>query len=498
MKTNILLTLAFFVLCSTHVYAQDYDLNTYDFRYQKYRGLSLDFDLGSNGNQSFNSTQDTFARDSTFSNSHSNSSSFNISPSYFSFTNTDALQRTVSASIRGNFNFDSDKTVSTNGRASDRGVNNEVDLSYSNTSLFYSGEKFKYFQVSTRSEFNNMCRRQKFENGLTEEMKDWSIDNSTSVSYGFGRGRINDVTDAVQAMFILQDLHELDGVTYSNEQIENIAKGITEIKNARYLDFRIGYKTQLRMLDRVLLANGVSVKNSVDYFTTISDNWLYANRIQRSSGSRWTHYVTADNYYRVMTSNEKNSRGNDVYGYKYSIERFLLPRFHLRTAFTRTTQKSLYVQRGFGFTASSGFQFIRNNAAGDYSLEPINRSEIEFGTASEEIESLTVISGTYNYLYQPNTRSTWTINIRPTLVFAQTLPKYASSSATRNRRTLQPYLNINSDYYHWFSPHLNVRAAGSLAIRSSFNNREDEFVYQKSQYADFDYNLSLGLNYQLF
>lgn len=55
MKNNLLFTLGFLILCSTHVYAQDYDLNTYDFRYQKYRGLSLDFDLGSNGRQIFNS-----------------------------------------------------------------------------------------------------------------------------------------------------------------------------------------------------------------------------------------------------------------------------------------------------------------------------------------------------------------------------------------------------------------------------------------------------------
>ena len=252
------------------------------------------------------------------------------------------------------------------------------------------------------------------------------------------------------------------------------------------------------MLDSVLRENGVTGENSIDYFTTISDNWLYANRAFRTSGSSWIHYITADNYFRERTTNNKNSRGGNIYGYKYLIDRYLLPRFHLRTAFTRSIQKSLYVQRGFGFTASSGFQYIRQHAAGDYSLEPINRSQIEFGTTAEEIESLTVLTGTYNYLFQPNTRNIWKIDVRPILVFAQTLPKYASSTATKERRTLQSYLYVNSDYYHWFSPHLNFRASGGLVLESGFNTREDELLYQKDQSASFNYNLSVGLNYQLF
>jgi len=103
------------VMSSTITFAQDYDLNSYDFRYQKFRGLTFDFDLGNSGSQDFTSRQDTFTRDSTFSNSSNNSLSFDFSPSYFSVENTDALQRTVSASLRGDFSYSLGKTVQTQG-----------------------------------------------------------------------------------------------------------------------------------------------------------------------------------------------------------------------------------------------------------------------------------------------------------------------------------------------------------------------------------------------
>ncbi|MEY2925336.1 MAG: hypothetical protein RLZZ337_1886 [Bacteroidota bacterium] len=58
-------TLLFLVLLVSRIatFAQDYDLNTYDFRYQKFRGLTLNFDLGSNGNRIITSSIDTVFRD---------------------------------------------------------------------------------------------------------------------------------------------------------------------------------------------------------------------------------------------------------------------------------------------------------------------------------------------------------------------------------------------------------------------------------------------------
>jgi hypothetical protein len=482
------------VMSSITTFAQDYDLNSYDFRYQKFRGLTFDFDLGNSGSQDFTSSQDTFTRDSTFNNTGESFTSFNFNPSYFSFTNTDELQRTVNASFAGDFSFGVDKNVSTDGIVSNRDMTNDLYLSYSNTSCFYTGEKFKYLQVSTQSTFDNRGRIQKLKGETNEELKDWSFGNRTSVSYGFGTGRMNNVTDAVQAMFMLEDLKALNGANYSNEQIEGIAQGITLIRNARYLDFRIGYKTQLKMLDSVLRRNGVDGEQSIDYFTIISDNWLYANRAARVSGSSWTHFASLDNKYYETLENNRNNSGD----YNYSGYKRLSPSFSLNTTFTRFWQKSLFVQKGFTFRAKSSLQYLRYRGYSGTLLEPIKRDEIELGTPSEQIESVTILSGTYSYLFQPNTRNTWMVNVMPVLVFAQTLPKYASTIAIRDRTTLQPRVSVNSDYYHWFSPHLNMRASGTIGVNSNFYTSEDESFYQKRQNSRLSYDLSFGINYQLF
>jgi hypothetical protein len=497
MKNNLLFTLGFLILCSTHVYAQDYDLNTYDFRYQKYRGLSLDFDLGSNGRQIFNSRQDTFARDSTFSNSHSNSSSFNFSPRYFSFINTDALQRTVNASMRGDFNFDSDKAVSTSGRSSSRSLDNELALVYSNTSRFYSGDKFKYFQVTTRSGFDNMGFRQKNKNDLNEEMKDWSIDNSTSVSYGFGRGRINNVTDAVQAMFILQDLQELNGANFSNEQVEAIAKGITLIRNNRYLDFRIGYKTQLRMLDSVLQANDVSKEKSIDYFATISDNWLYANRANRSSGSSWTHYATLSNRFGYgVTNREFNLLSNPRY--EYRREQQLNPSVSINTGYAYSHQQSLHVQTSYRFTASTGIDYAINDNEYAYETVPIKDEDPEL-TYNERVRWISSLRGNYQYLYQANTRNLLTVNVSPFVQIERDIPQYMTPAISgRNAYNIVPSISANANYYHWFSPHLNINASGFLSTNGRYALDQNDVQYKKSQGTSINYDVRFGINYQLF
>ena len=497
MKNNLLFTLGFLILCSTHVYAQDYDLNTYDFRYQKYRGLSLDFDLGSNGRQIFNSRQDTFARDSTFSNSHSNSSSFVFSPSYFSFTNTDALQRTVSASMRGDFSYDLNKNVSNQGSDRNNSRDNRLDVFYSNTSRKYAGNSFKYFRFSSNL---NLDRDKVYieSNGEPRSQSNsYEIINATSLSYGFGRGRLDQVTDAVQSMFILKDLEKLSGKTYTNEQVEAIAKGITLIRNNRYLDFRIGYKTQLKMLDSVLQANGVSKEKSIDYFATISDNWLYANRANRSSGSIWTHYATLSNRFGYgVTNREENLLSSPRY--EYRREQQLTPSVSINTGYAYFHQQSLHVQTSYRFAASTGLDYAINDNEYAYETVPI-KDEDKDPYYNERVRWISSLRGNYQYLYQANTRNLLTVNVSPFVQIERELPQYRTPAISGLKAYgISPNIGANANYYHWFSPHLNINASGFLSTNGRYALDQNDVQYQKSQGTSINYDVRFGINYQLF
>ncbi len=485
------------IASTTGVYAQDYDLNTYDFRYQNYRGLSLDFDLGSNGRQSFNSLQDNFFRDSTFSNSHSNSSSFVFSPSYFSVTNTDALQRGVNASVRGDFSYNLTKNKGTQGTNGNKMGNNQLDLFYANTSRKYTGNRFKYFRFSSNM---NLERNMEYGEGNGEKTQKYgnnSLVNETSVSYGFGKGRMNLVSDAVQAMFILQDLQSIDGANYANEKVEAIAQGITLIRNRRYLDFRIGYKAQLRMLDSVLQANGISSEKSIDYFTTISDNWLYANRANRASGSVWTHYATAANGFRRSVGNsERNLLSNP--DYRYSRQQLLNPSVYGNTSYAYSHQQSLHVQTSYNFTASTGLDYAIHDNESAYDTEPIE-DEHKDPYYYETVRWISSLQGNYQYLYQANTRNLLTVNISPFVQIRRDLPQYRTPTISGLKTyEISPNITANANYYHWFSPHLNINASGFLSTNGRYALDQNDVRYQKSQLTSINYDLRFGINYQLF
>lgn len=485
------------VAAATSVYAQDYDLNSYDFRYQKYHGLTFDFNLGSNGGHSFQSSQDTFSGDNSFLNGHANSSSFNFSPRYFSVTNTDALQRQVDASVRGDFRYNINKNKGTQGTNGNRRGNNQLDLFYANTSRKYTGDRFKYLRFSSALDLDRWMEYGEGNGEKTRKYDNNRLVNETSVSYGFGTGRMNIVTDAVQAMFLLQDLSRIDGANYTTEQVEAVAQGITLIRNNRYLDFRIGYKTQLRMLDSVLQANGVSSEKSIDYFTTISDNWLYANRANRSSGSTLTHYATLGNGFEYgMTNRVLNLLSTPDYYYERKQQ--LNPSIHVNTNYEYSHQRSLHVQTRYSITASSGLDYAINDNKQGYDIKPIEDDVIS-SYHNERVRWVSELQGNYEYLYQANTRNLLTVNVSPSIQIFRDLPQYMTPAISgRKAYEILPNINANANYYYWFSPHLNMSASGYLRTNGAYTLEQADDRYLKSQNTNLDYGFRFGVNYQLF
>ena len=241
--------------------AQDYDLNNYKFRYQKYRGLSFDFSLSSGGRQEFNNSQNVKDSSEVYQNNGTNNNGFRIMPTYFLYENTDKLQRSTSISVEEDFvgTFSKQRVPGT--LDSRKTGSNILNITYSTNNRFYTGNRFKYFYFYSRNgiDLNSSSYKGKSNIGVDSKSKGQSVgySNNTNVSYGFGTGRLEYVTDAVKAMFIAENLNLIGKETLTNNQIEKVAQGITQIRNARYLDYRIGYKTQLTMLDSILQANGI-------------------------------------------------------------------------------------------------------------------------------------------------------------------------------------------------------------------------------------------------
>ncbi|PCJ64837.1 MAG: hypothetical protein COA58_11210 [Bacteroidetes bacterium] len=496
MKNNILLLS--FLLITSLTYAQNYDLNSYNYRYQKYKGLTFDFNLNSNGNQSFNSIQDTLFKDSTFLNRGNTNSMFAINPSYFSHTNTEELNQTITTGLRNSFEFaNSSQRGSNMDRNKSFNSSNSFGFNYSNSKRVYNGDKFKYRYLHNNTGANTSDYRYKLQDTISRSSRQRFYFTDITIKTGFGKGRLNYVTDAVLASFILQDLTKHTGQQFSNEQIEQVARGITLIKNQRYLDRRLRYIEQIRLLDSVLQKSNVKIDNKLIYFSVLSDNWLYTNNQNRSSGKMWTHLISANS----NTSFEKIRRDygqfNTIryYNFKEFIQKYNI---ELESNFSKSEQKSLHVQQIFGGFISSGIVYNSEQRFGqfDYENEDITFEDLNnYDFTSWD----TKIGGSCGYLYQPNSRNVFRATLYSQIAYSKVLEGTPSTSLLyTNRHVLSPSFTINTHYYHWFSPNLNLTITGSGGTLTSLENRSNEFNLVKDQNTSMVYNITAGLVYQLF
>ncbi|MCF8253756.1 MAG: hypothetical protein K9J84_04195, partial [Bacteroidia bacterium] len=320
MKKNYYLIALLLGLGLNQIFAQTYDLNNYKYRFQNYRGLLFSLDLGSNGNLSNISTADSSKKYTTSFKDRTSNQSLNLGGNYFTYTNTANLQR------NRNFTFREYSSLSTQNHSTNSTVkwmkNNTriiLDLNYQEETRFYKSElKFNYLSIMATLNQQSSFEKSIYNSDLDYKRREYQTQNQINLKLGLGNGRLENVTDAVQAAFILQDLERKAGTNYTALQLENIAKGITQINNKRYLDFRFKTIEQLTALDSVMQANGINGNKSITYYTTLTDNWLYSNRQLRFSGKRWTYYFNPQTYVINSKTNNKEWDSQLVYSRRNS------------------------------------------------------------------------------------------------------------------------------------------------------------------------------------
>jgi hypothetical protein len=262
--------------------------------------------------------------------------------------------------------------------------------------------------------------------------------------------------------FLIVDLIEKAGINgVSPEQIENIAKGITQIRNTRFLDFRFRLIDQIEMLDKVLKDNGITSEKAAKYYTTLNDNWLYATQLQRYSGERWEFALNSN----LNTSNgnreEKDFRNNfSPYQYKAKYNAFNL-RNGFDINYNNYKQSSLKVQKSWGLSLS-GFQSNENS---------LNEFKDSIGSGTwisinenTEINNLTnnlTLEGNWSFLFQPNTRTFLTFTASPGIRLTSNKDEtkfFRSQTILINAKTNQNnnsiFMNLGLRYFKFISQNL--------------------------------------------
>lgn len=437
-------------LTPTDTTADIYDLNNFKYRFQRYKGLTLDYQMSGNSTKNSN----------TFSNqpdAESKTGNFNLNAKLFGFKYENSLrnQRIIQYALASGLSVDRQNLPDQGNNGTNSTTFNFVpNAFYSQTNRTYTGNKFKVTDFGGNIIFQNQNYKDKLVNNSQQSSNRSTIIGNGKI--GFGRGRIENVSDAVTAMFLLKALKQNGSLSgYTAQQLENLADGIVKARNARYIgDNRFRYIDQINIVDSVARANGIAGSSDVKFFTALYDNLVYTSYL-RESGTRHTFTLATQGSVNRFSSGDKND-----------VETISALGIGPAYEYVNAYQKSAYFQRKTTVTAQVLGVSNKTNP-------PLDGSRLSNGF--EALQPTVGIS--HAYIYQPNTRTYIYLsgNLDGTFVF--------QNQDRGDIRNVRAGLNLRSNYFisRRFSLYLNASAVRNhIQINSTNNSGENSSVSNRT------------------
>ena len=531
----------------------DFDLKEYRQPEMKRHSLETSFDLG--GSHRFSETE------REYDDYESSSSGHNLGLTgegiYSYIHHTDKLQRGISADLylRKTFNNISNNTTDT---SNDR-FSFLSNLELSGYNRFYPSNSKFFFETNLNiipkiyldkewreyqsdfSETNIDSTVPSFDysehineyTSITDNDKfslDLGIEIDPEIIFGFGK--IENVSDARLAVYILQDLQDKNCLLKqpSKEEIIKLAELISTIKNERFFDNRDKRIEDITKIDKFLSENGFTTDKNAAYFTSIYDNWDYANQpryngfrfsvgfkpeFQFANNSEDIEYIDdrdGENEYDFYISDAIDSTFLHSYSHKYTyntdetktssrVDLFGMIKYEHRNPI------NLYLQGDFESTLEYGRVTIDQETKTDTDSHSTYYDTYSDGTTLDT-ESTSASSSTsdsheeYDYLrldlryslrYYMNTRTDFGMAFlgRYTL-WDNTVTIDDGVESEFSNELLNLSLIFNANYY--LSPQLRLRGnIGSHFYATSYDN--DGADYYDDQ---FYFNYRLSMDYYMF
>jgi hypothetical protein len=312
---------------------------------------------------------------------------------------------------------------------------------------------------------------------------------------GFGRGRLEYVTDAVAANFLLQDLRSKLGIEYNARDIEQLANNITKIRNQRYFDFRFGRIKQLELLNEAL--TGLGIENvGIEYFNTINDNWLSATRLNRFSGSMWT-YSLAGRLWGTNTKSENVQQFQTNMFTSYQMNGTQVYYIGPAIEYQKYHQTSQNTQIAWGGKLSSGINF-RENKFLSFKDSMALPSDMGSPSVSLSDDWLNQLQLNCSYLFQPNSRTFLTINVSPNIAWRESWQELRFTGIPESRTAIQSNVATSLNYFRFINQRLTYTIGLNVNAMNSRNfNRTFRGLIESSQ-STILYGIDAGVTYQLF
>ncbi|MDA3881010.1 MAG: hypothetical protein PF436_11535 [Prolixibacteraceae bacterium] len=372
----------------------------------------------------------------------------NEDQSYFNDKNTEQIFKSNSAEAKLNGFYDSD---------------------------FYYSEKNKNF-ITYGGELNwHMDYTDRFEED-DSVIVDFNVFNpyrniNVSAYIGHGHGRIEYVEDAVEAIYILNELIESGYLVrdlFEND-IKQLADRITLLNNERYYDFRLFRKKTIKELAALLVHEGLIDENNVDVYNTIADYHYYANMHVRQSGQRLKYFLSPFLDKRNIMQNEYDRHDSNT---------------GISAAVSYVNFKSINVkwQRDFGINLSAS----KYKGSSEYIYKTRDNTKSEHDVM--EYNGYVY----YNIGYYPTTRSYLNISssIRSRFV----------SDDFQTETELESSARLSFGGYYYFSERLrfNANLNFNYYLTDYSKSKESSINYITRERNEFYQNLSATLTYFIF
>jgi hypothetical protein len=441
MRIIWIIILAFIINLSGEAIGQsNYNLSDYKLPRLKRQLLEVEFDL----NGSNNSLQRSDDRDFDMGAFRGG-----LKLNYQYYLNTDRVQRSLF----------SNASIAT------------ANESYSHHQFYQSSNLHRNFNVDAVNRYyfhNRYFVETNFRGDINKAFRQWQNDwedrNNPSFEYRLevplkiGWGRIEQVQDARQAIYIVDELTGIGRMQQdlSRDEMYEFANLISELHNRRFFDSRLKTIDNLEKLDQFLTSRNYITASDVRYFSTLADMWAYGSHTIRRSGNRLSLEIIPAYFFshqensttHVNYGDSEESRTNKDYSLKTGIQ------FEHEKPLNLTWQNALQLKAYIGKDIS-----VVENSTGD---DPISFEQSYLETGIRHMMG-----------YFPNTRTDATFSTR------LDYKKYAGSYDDDwgvNGFEIQTAVQIQLNYY--ISPRFRLSASAYMGY--SWNDKEDNnFMYQQ-------------------
>ncbi len=298
-------------------------------------------------------------------------------------------------------------------------------------------------------------------------------------------GRIESVTDARQAIYILDDLAKRGVLTrqLSNDEIFRFSQQISKVKNKRFLDARLHKIEEISAVDSFFVNNKLLTTSDAVYFTTLYDNWENGANFVRNSGqvfeiqltpfSDWNNNKTQTDILNGSSSWKKQNYNQ--YGGRLEINYSYAKQINLN--WEKSADVSLVSSLSRDINARTTDINSHSTEGEDYKNE-------------QNIAGVN-LNGSYGVAFYPNTRTYLSVILSQR--FVQNY--YNEINNNQKHNLFNSNTNLSFAVVYYVSPQLSFSGNASI-----YNNFDKNYYSESSSY---EYNnlragFSASLKYSFF